>query len=57
VIDGDPASGGTIDGMSFSPPVAGGASLPLNFQGVGLGFGCTFTNGGGDNWYVTSIGD
>ena len=47
-----PASGGTIDGMTFSPPVAGGATLPYNYQGVAAGIDFSFTNIGGDNWVV-----
>lgn len=52
-----PASGGNIDGMTFSPPVSGGVTLPLQYSGVGLGFSYVLTNGGGDTWYVTNIGD
>lgn len=48
-----PASGGTIDGMSFSPPVTGGQTLPYNYQGAASGVVFHFTNIGGDNWAIT----
>ena len=50
-----PASGGTIDGLTFSPAAPGGPTLPYNFEGAGVGTPFSFTNGGGDNWYI-SIG-